>query len=144
MLVILSWVCSSRSWMRSKVVKRAPQAGHDRRRVRRGVERPGAAEPLSGEDRYAGERHEPAGGEGQAADHGKALPAECFLDHRRLAAGSPGVYPGGADAQSAFVDEDEGSALFAGLFLSRATGPASNGGSWARRVRSRDVPGVGN
>ena len=55
--------------------------------------------------------------QGQTADHGKAFPAEGFLDHRRLASGRPGTYPGGTCAQSAFVDEDEGSALFAGFFF---------------------------
>jgi len=53
--------------------------------------------------------------EGQAADHGKALPAEGFLDHRRLAVGRPGAHPGGAGAESAFVDDDPCSALFAGF-----------------------------
>lgn len=55
--------------------------------------------------------------QGQTADHGKAFPAEGFLDHRRLATGRTGAYPGGTGAQSAFVDEDEGSVLFAGSFF---------------------------
>ena len=55
--------------------------------------------------------------EGQAADDRKAFPVEGLVQHRGLPARCPGAYPRGAGAQSAFVDKDDGSPLFPGLFF---------------------------
>jgi len=53
----------------------------------------------------------------QTSDDGEALPTKGLLDQRSLPTRCPGARPGGAGAQSAFVDKDEGSALFAGFFF---------------------------
>jgi hypothetical protein len=45
------------------------------------------------------------------------LPVEVILQHRGLAARRPGAAAMWAFAQSAFVDEDDGAALFLGFFL---------------------------
>ena len=55
--------------------------------------------------------------EGQAADDGKAFPVEGLVQHRGLPAGRPSACSRGAGAQPAFVDEDDGSSLLAGLFF---------------------------
>ena len=82
--------------------------------------------------------------QGQAADHGEALPAKGFLDHRRLAAGRPGPYPVGRVLSPLSSMKTRGSALFAGFFYRRPLDPLPTAGSWARRARSRGAPGVGN
>ena len=55
--------------------------------------------------------------QGQPADDGKALPVEGLLQHRRLSAWSPCAHARRARAQSAFIDEDDGSTLLEGLFF---------------------------
>src|SRR5271169_4788539 len=50
--------------------------------------------------------------------HGRQhLPVKVILQHRRLSPWRPGPAAVRALAQSAFVDEDDGTALFAGFFL---------------------------
>jgi len=53
----------------------------------------------------------------QAANDREAFPVEGLLQHRRLSAPRPSPRPRGTRAQSAFVDEDDGSPLLAGLFF---------------------------
>ncbi len=55
--------------------------------------------------------------ERQAADDRKAFPVEGFVQHRGLPTRRPSARPGGPGAQAAFVDEDDGSSLLAGLFF---------------------------
>ena len=55
--------------------------------------------------------------EGQSANDREAFPVEGFLEDGSLSARRPGARPCGAGAQSAFVDEDEGAPLLAGLFF---------------------------
>src|SRR5712691_8670728 len=56
--------------------------------------------------------------ETDAGDDGQLLPVEAVLQDRGLTLGGPGLDPRGSLAQSAFVDEDDGAAFAAGLFLS--------------------------
>jgi len=55
--------------------------------------------------------------ERQAANDREAFPVEGFLEDGRLPARSPGANPRGTGAQSAFIDENNGSPLLAGFFL---------------------------
>ena len=55
--------------------------------------------------------------QGQAANDREALPVKGFLKHGRLPARSPCARPGRAGAQAAFVNEDNGPPLLAGLFF---------------------------
>ena len=55
--------------------------------------------------------------EHQAANDRKAFPVEGFVQHRGMPTQRPGAGPSGAGAQSAFVDEDDGAPLLAGLFF---------------------------
>ena len=59
---------------------------------------------------------------GEPGDEGQALPAEGLLEHRRLSFTPPSPHPVGAGAQAAFVDEDNGPAFAAGLFLRAGRG----------------------
>jgi len=54
--------------------------------------------------------------EADAGDDRQLLPIEAVLQDRRLAFGRLGLDPRGSLAQSAFVDEDDGASLAAGLF----------------------------
>ena len=55
--------------------------------------------------------------QGQAANDGKAFPVEGFMEHRSLPPRCPGADAGRAGAQPAFIDENDGSSLLAGLFF---------------------------
>ena len=55
--------------------------------------------------------------EGQAADDRKAPPIEGLMQHRRLAAQRPGADMRWPRAQTAFIDEDDGSLLLTGFFF---------------------------
>src|SRR6516225_10222108 len=50
-------------------------------------------------------------------DRRQHLPVKVILQHRRLSPRRPGPTAMGPFAQSAFVDEDDGTALFLGFFL---------------------------
>lgn len=52
-----------------------------------------------------------------AADDGEALPVEAFVQQWRLSAQRPSAHPSWLGAQSAFVDKDDGAALFFGVFF---------------------------
>jgi len=56
--------------------------------------------------------------QGQAADQRKTFPAERLLQHGSLPARRPGADARGPGAQPAFIDENDGSSLLAGLFFS--------------------------
>jgi len=53
----------------------------------------------------------------QPANDGKAFPVEGLVQHRRLPSRSPGADARRAGAQPAFIDENDGSSLPAGLFF---------------------------
>jgi len=55
--------------------------------------------------------------QGQAANDGKAFPVEGFMEHWSLPARCPGANASRAGAQPAFIDENDGSSLLAGLFF---------------------------
>lgn len=55
----------------------------------------------------------------QPSNNRKAFPVECFLKNRGLAFGCPCAHASRSGAQAAFVDEDDGSAFFAGFFFSQ-------------------------
>ncbi len=76
----------------------------------------------------------------QSANHRETLPTKGLLDHWRFADRCPRPHPGRPGAQSAFVDEDDGSAFCTGFFLSPAIPPVSNAGSWFHPVLWPGVP----
>jgi hypothetical protein len=82
--------------------------------------------------------------EGQAPDDRETFPVEGFVQKRSLSARRPGAHPGGAGAQAAFVEEDDGAPLLAGLFLRPASPPVASGGWPFRRVPRPGVLGAGN
>ena len=53
----------------------------------------------------------------QPANDGKAFPVEGLVQHRRLSARRPGADTRRTGTQPAFIDEDDGSPLPAGLFF---------------------------
>ena len=53
-----------------------------------------------------------------AGDHRELAPGEVELQLGRFAAGRPRAGDGGPLAQSAFIDKDDGSLVFSGLFFS--------------------------
>src|SRR5437899_11257948 len=78
------------------------------------------------------------------AGHGRQhLPIEVILQHRRLSPWRPGPATVWALAQSAFIDEDDGAALFSGFFLTPANAAASRAGSCPRRVPAPVPPAAG-
>jgi hypothetical protein len=66
------------------------------------------------------------------------VPVEVVLQDRGLPARSPTANLSGSFAQSRLVDEDNDSALFSGVFLTRASERASSGGSPPRRARAHE------
>src|ERR1700758_2816460 len=54
---------------------------------------------------------------GDSGHHRKRLPSEVVLQYRRVPTRGPGATAMGSLAQSAFIDEDDGTPFFSGFFL---------------------------
>jgi len=82
--------------------------------------------------------------QGQTANNRKAFPVERLVQRRSLPARRPGADSRRACAQPAFIYENDGSSLSAGLFLNQAIPLAASGGWLSRLAPPPGAPVSGN
>jgi hypothetical protein len=96
-------------------VRRQPVPQHQQLAAQMAQQMAAEVDHLSAADRLGieAEVEVPPGDSGGGRDN---LPIEVILQHRRLPTWRPGAHPVGPLAQSALVDEDDGTSLLEGFF----------------------------